>query len=108
MDQGGIGGVEIRQLIMLPLLMLGLFCALSVAQPHDERGSKSPTAYSHKMTYPAHDWLSPDPGYWHSGYYNWHPGYYYSWYTFPTYNYYPYYYPYYYYNYPYYPYYWYY
>jgi len=99
------GGVGIR-LIMLPLLTLGLLCAIAIAQPGYESADQNS-----QMTFPnGHDWLTPDYLYYPSYYSRWYPSYYYSWY--PSYSYYYpynyYYYPYsYYYPYRYYNYYWY-
>ncbi len=90
---------DIRTLIVISLLVLGLLCTLGVAQPYgSDLGSSTTT-----RTYLAYDWLYPD-------YLYRYPGYYYSWYPVPYYNTYPYviyyypynyYYPYTYYYYPY-------
>jgi hypothetical protein len=92
--------LDIRLLtIMLPILVLGLLCTLSIAQPHGDYGSNQMMDHHgdndfHHMTY-YQDWLSPN-----FGYYNWYPSYYYSYpfysYYYPysyTNYYYPYYYP---------------
>jgi hypothetical protein len=84
---------------MLPILVLGLLCTLSIAQPYGDRDSHQMYGdqdFHHMTYYSGHDWLSPN-----FGYYNWYPSYYYS------YPFYSYYYPYSYtnYYYPYYPYY---
>ena len=90
--------IDIRILIILSLLVLGLLCAVSNAHAQASQDSGSAMAVSSGMTYPAYDWLSPGFTY----HYSWYPYHYYSAYPFRYYypHYYPYYYPYYY-SYPY-------
>lgn len=83
---------DIRTLIVLPLLVLGLLCAVSNTYAQAGQNSGSAMASSSGMTYPAYDWLSPGYTY----HYSWYPFYYYG--SYPYRYYYPYYYPNYYYN----------